>query len=517
MQADSRSLAHKNNSTPPLIPPLPRGGGKNGLIDTHCHLEMDEFNPDREEVIKRARDADIEAIITIGSDLEGNTGGLELSKKYDFIYSSVGFHPHDAKDFTEEIFEKIKEWSKEYRIRNENPSLTLPLPRGGQGWGYDSELHTSNSEPKPKVVAIGEIGLDYHYDNSPREIQREVFMKQLQFAKEINLPVIIHSREAKKDTLDIIMKSGVNNGVFHCFSGDMEMAEKAMAMGFYISIAGPVTFKNAKRLKEIAKAVPDDYLLIETDAPYLTPEPFRGRRNEPSFIVHTAKAIAELRGIALEDISRITTLNAKRLFRIGQMPEKGEIAYKIRDNLYLNITNRCTNKCSFCIRFHTDYVKGHNLRLSYEPTEEELKNAIGDPTQYKEVVFCGYGEPLLRLDLVKNVAAWIKQNNGKVRINTNGHGNLIHGRNILPELQGLVDSISISLDAHDEETYNKICIPAYTNAFEGIIHFIREAKKYIPQVQITAVNLEGVDIEKCREIAEDSGVGFRVRKLDIVG
>lgn len=452
------------------------------LIDTHCHLEMDDFNPDREEVIKRAKDSGIEAIITIGSDLKGNVGGLKLSEKYNFIYSSVGFHPHDAKDFTEDIFDQIKAWAE-----------------------------------KEKVVAIGEIGLDYHYDNSPREIQKHVFKRQLQYAKEINLPVIIHSREAKKDTLDIIREAGVNKGVLHCFSGDIEMAEKAMAMGFYISIAGPVTFKNARRLRDIAKAIPDDYLLIETDAPYLTPEPFRGRRNEPSYIVHTAMAIAELRGITLEDMARITTINAKRLFKIGHIPEKGEIAYKIRDNLYLNITNRCTNKCSFCIRFHTDYVKGHNLRLTEEPTEEELKHAIGDPSQYREVVFCGYGEPLLRLDLVKSVATWIKQNKGRVRINTNGHGNLIHGRNILPELKGIVDSISISIDAHDEETYNRMCRPSFKNAFQGVIDFIKEAEKFIPQVQVTVVTLPEIDIEKCRKIAEDLGVGFRVREIDVVG
>ena len=460
------------------------------LIDTHCHLEMDAFDQDREEVIQRARDAGIEAMITIGSDLEGNIGGLELSGKYDFIYSSVGFHPHDAKDFTEEIFNKIKEWAI----------------NSGKGQGVRS-----------KVVAIGEIGLDYHYDNSPREIQREVFMKQLLFAKEINLPVVIHSREAKKDTLDIVMESGVRKGVFHCFSGDMDMAEKAMGMGFYISIAGPVTFRNAKKLKEVAEAIPDDYLLIETDAPYLTPEPLRGKRNEPSYIIHTAKAVAELRGVTPEDISRITTLNAKRLFRIGQVQAEGEIAYRIRDSLYLNITNRCTNKCSFCIRFYSDYVKGHNLRLAGEPTEEELKKAIGDPEQYQEIVFCGYGEPMLRLDLIKSLAAWIKQHKGRVRINTNGHGNLIHGRNILPELQGLIDSISISLDAHDEETYNTICKPAFRNAFQGIIEFIKEAKKFIPDVQITVVELNGVDIEKCRKIAGELGVELRLRKLDVVG
>jgi TatD DNase family protein len=492
MQADSRNSVHNSAFSSQLI--------ALSLIDTHCHLEMDEFNPDRDEVIKRAKDAGIEAIITIGSDLKGNIGGLELSKKYDFIYSSVGFHPHDAKDFTEDIFNQIKTWVTLYRMQDAR-----------------CKMQDLNSELNPKVVAIGEIGLDYHYDNSPREIQREVFIKQLQFAKEINFPVIIHSREAKRDTLEIIKESGINKGVLHCFSGDIDMAERAMAMGFYISIAGPVTFKNARKPKEIAKMIPDDYLLIETDAPYLTPEPFRGRRNEPSYIVHTAKAIAELRGITLEDLSRITTINAKRLFKIGQMPEKGEIVYKIRDNLYLNITNRCTNECSFCIRFHSDYVKGHNLRLSEEPTEEELKDAIGDPSQYREVVFCGYGEPLLRIDLVKSVAAWIKQNKGRVRINTNGHGNLIHGRNILPELKGIVDSISISLDAHDEETYNKICRPSFKNAYSEILFFIKEAKKFIFNVQVTVVTHEGVDVVKCRKIAEDLGVGFRVRELDIVG
>lgn len=452
------------------------------LIDTHCHLEMDEFNTDRDIVIHRALHAGVQAMITIGSDIDSNIQGLKLSKKYDYIFSSIGVHPHDAKDFSDEAYRKLQTWAT-----------------------------------REKVVAIGETGLDYHYDNSPREIQKDVFRKHLALSKETGLPVIIHSREAKKDTLDIIKESGVNRGVFHCFSGDIEMAQKGMETGFLISIAGPVTFKNAKRLQEIAKVIPDEYLLIETDAPYLAPEPFRGKRNEPSFIVHTARFLAELRGITFEDLGRITTLNAKRLFNIGQLPEKGEIAYKIRNTLYLNITNRCTNECKFCIRFHTDYVKGHNLRLADEPSEKELKAAIKDPAQYKEVVFCGFGEPLLRLDVVKNIASWIKQKKGRVRINTNGHGNLIHVRNILPELHGIVDSMSISLDAHDDETYNKICRPTFKNAFQGVFSFIKEARKYIPEVRVTVVTMQGVDIDKCRKIGEDLGVKLRVRKLDEVG
>ena len=452
------------------------------VIDTHCHLDMKQFDPDRKEVIERARAAGIEAMITVGSNLEGTVSAMKLSGEYDFIFASIGIHPHDAKDFSDDIYFKLREWSG-----------------------------------SSKVVAIGETGLDYHYDHSPRQVQKAVFEKHLKIAAETGLPVIIHSREAQRDTIEILQKSGINRGVLHCFSGDMEMAEQVMSMGFYISFAGPVTFKKTRELKEIAGSIPDDYLLVETDAPYLSPEPFRGRRNEPAFIIQTLKQIADLRRVSLEDMARITSLNAKRLFGIGIIPDRAEIAYRIRDSLYLNITNRCTNKCSFCMKFRSDYVKGHMLRLAHEPSEEEIKSAIGDPKAFKEIVFCGYGEPLQRLDTVKNIARWVKEMGGFVRINTNGHGNLIHKRNVVPELGGIVDSISISLDAHDEETYNRICKPAFTNAFNEIIQFTRQAKEVIPEVQISVVTMEGVDIEKCKRIAEELGVPIRIRKLDVVG
>jgi TatD DNase family protein len=452
------------------------------MIDTHCHLDMKEFDADREAVIRRARDAGFEALITVGSDLEGAIRAMKIAEEYDFVHASIGIHPHDAKDFTENIYSDLLEWSK-----------------------------------KKKVVAIGETGLDYHYDHSPREVQREVFRQHLRLASEAGLPVIIHSREAREDTLRILRESGVNNGVFHCFSGDAGMAEEVMEMGFYISLAGPVTFSKAAQLEEVARFVPDEYLLTETDAPYLSPVPFRGKRNEPAYMEHTLRRIAALRNISFDDADRITTLNAKRLFGIGVISEKAEIAYRIRDSLYLNITNRCTNVCSFCVKFRSDFVKGHRLRLANEPAEEDIISEIGDPSRYSEVVFCGYGEPLQRLDTVKNVAAWVKRHNGKVRINTNGHANLIHKRDILPELEGLVDSISISLDAQDQETYNRLCRPAFKEAYPEVLRFIAEAKEYIPEVQVTVVELEGVDTAKCREIADRLGVKLRIRKLDAVG
>ncbi len=452
------------------------------LIDTHCHLEMSQFDGDREEVINRAKEAGFEALITVGSDLEGTRKALQLAGRYDFIHASVGIHPHDAKDFSQQIYEELREMTK-----------------------------------NKKVVAIGETGLDYHYDHSPRDIQRDVFGRHLALAKETGLPIIVHSREAKEDTMAILDESGIDRGVLHCFSGDVEMAEKAMSMGLSISLAGPVTFKKAASLREIARIVPDDYLLVETDAPYLAPEPFRGKRNEPCFMLYTAKQVAELRGISFDDLARVTTLNAKRLFGIGYISEEAAIAYQIRDSLYLNITNRCTNACSFCVKFRSDFVKGHRLRLGHEPSEDEIIRAIGEPSRYREVVFCGYGEPLQRINIVKNVARWIKEHNGRVRINTNGHANLIHKRDVLPELNGLVDRLSVSLDAHDEVTYNRLCKPAYKDAFREVVEFIRRAKEFIPEVQATVVDIEGVDIEKCRELAEQIGVTLRIRKLDAVG
>jgi len=464
------------------------------MIDTHCHLEMKQFKGDIDAVIARAKDAGIEALISIGSDLEGCKGAVALSKKHDMIYAAVGIHPHDAKDFSEEIVSLIRSW------------VTASRQQGIACEGEDV----------PKIVGIGEIGLDYYYDHSPREVQREVFAKQLVFAKELDLPVVVHSRNAQEDTLHILEESGVSKGVMHCFSGDKEMAKRAMLLGLHISFAGPVTFTKALSLKEVAKFVPDDLLLIETDAPYLAPEPLRGKRNEPAFMVYTAGHLAALRGITIDDIDRMTTLNAKRLFGIGT-PDAGRIAYKIRDSLYLNITNRCTNQCSFCIRYQSDFVKGHNLRLENEPTERELKEAIGDPSMFKEIVFCGYGEPTLRFDVVKSVSAWIKERGGVVRINTNGQGNLINKRNILPELKGIVDIASVSLNTQDAESYNRICRPVFENAFAEIVDFIRKAKKYIADVQATVVEMEGVDIDKCRRLTDELGVKLRVRKLDVVG
>ncbi|HXY54508.1 MAG TPA: TatD family hydrolase [Nitrospirota bacterium] len=455
------------------------------LIDTHAHLEMREFSEDRDDVIKRAREAGVEHIITIGTTVESSRDAVLLADKYDFIYAAIGIHPHEVKDVLHPAYEILRHLAKH-----------------------------------KKVVAYGEVGLDYHYEHSPRSDQKRKFRDMLREARELDLPVIVHDRDAHDDTLRILSEEWPTDlgGVLHCFSGDVAMAKSAIEMGFSISIAGPVTFPKADSLRKVVSQIPIENLLIETDAPYLAPQAVRGKRNEPAFVRHTADAIAEIKGLSFDDVARITSFNAMQLFGIGMIPERGQICYPIRNSLYLNITNRCTAACTFCVRYHTDFVKGHNLRLREEPTAEQVITEIGDPKRYAEIVFCGYGEPLLRLDVVKVVAAEVKRRGGRVRIDTNGHANLIHKRNVLPELAGLVDAVSVSLNAQNAELYHKLAQPQFgIGTYEAVKEFIREAKKYVPDVTATVVALPEVDTDACRKIADDLGAMFRIREHDIVG
>ena len=455
------------------------------LIDTHAHLEMREFNDDRDEVIKRAREAGVEYIVTIGTTLESSRDAVMLADKYDFIYAAIGIHPHEVKDILHPTYDILRHFAQH-----------------------------------KKVVAYGEIGLDYHYEHSPRTDQKRKFRDMLREARRLELPVIVHDRDAHEDTLQILSEewSPELGGVLHCFSGDLAMAKRVIEMGFSLSVAGPVTFPKAEALREVVRQIPIEHLLIETDSPYLAPQPMRGKRNEPAFVRHTAEAVAKIKGLSFDDVARITSFNAMQLFGIGTMPGKGQITYPIRNSLYLNITNRCSAACTFCVRYHTDFVKGHNLRLAEEPKADQLIKEIGDPKRYAEVVFCGYGEPLLRFDVVKAVAAEVKRRGGRVRIDTNGHANLINKRNVLPELAGLVDAVSVSLNAQNAELYTRISQPQFgIETYDAVKEFIREAVKYIPDVTATVVTLPEVDVEACRKIAEELGAKFRVREYNVVG
>ena len=264
-------------------------------IDTHAHLEMEAFAADREAVLERAGAAGLTAIITVGTTLCDAEKAVALAHRHRLVYAAVGIHPHEA--------------------------------AGIDGGTYEALRQLARQE---KVVAIGEIGLDFFYNHAPREVQLRRFGEQLDLAGSLDLPVIVHDREAHAETLAMLeARRGRLQGVLHCFSGDAAMARRCLALGFYLSVAGPVTFPKAAQLREVAREVPPERLLIETDCPYLAPQRYRGKRNEPAYVRETAAALAELRGVPAEELEAVTAANARRLFgiaagdRCGRGEEKG--------------------------------------------------------------------------------------------------------------------------------------------------------------------------------------------------
>ncbi len=256
------------------------------LIDSHVHLDDRRYDSDRDAVLQRAHDAGIEAFVTIGCDLVTSQSAVALAQAHHNVFATIGTHPHESGALTADWYETFRALARQ-----------------------------------PRVVAYGEIGLDYHYDHSPRAIQRQRFREQIQLARELHLPLVIHTREAHDDTITILQEEHAQEvgGVFHCFSGDARLAKEALDMGFYISFSGVLTFKNAAMLREIAGTVPLDRIMIETDSPYLTPVPHRGTRNEPAHVRHVADVLATVHGTgpaSLESIAMATVRNTKRLFNI---------------------------------------------------------------------------------------------------------------------------------------------------------------------------------------------------------
>ena len=254
------------------------------LIDSHAHLEMPEYHNDRKEVIQRAHDSGIDYILTIGIDIEACHHAIALAEEFEFIYAVVGVHPHNAKDI--------------------------------EGDTYDSLRKLTQHE---KVCALGEIGLDFFRNLSPQDVQTKRFRELIALARDLKLPIVVHDRDAHKETLAILKeeKAFEVGGVIHCFSGDYEMASKCLDMGFYISIPGTITFRKAASLQELVKRIPLERILVETDAPFLTPVPFRGRRNEPSYVSYVADKIAKIKKTDFAEVASVTTRNAKTLFHLS--------------------------------------------------------------------------------------------------------------------------------------------------------------------------------------------------------
>ncbi|MBN1660884.1 MAG: TatD family hydrolase [Anaerolineae bacterium] len=270
------------------------------LIDTHAHLDFHQFDHDRDAVLRRARDAGVRTIITIGTDVATSRAAVNLAARYAGLFATVGMHPHDAKALDGEALAALRDLGR-----------------------------------RPEVVAIGEIGLDFYRDRSPHDVQRRAFRAQLAWAAALGKPVVIHDRDAHDEVMSILVDwaAGLKRtplagraGVLHTFSGDVSMARRALAAGFYISVSGPVTYKNARDLPDVVRTVPLDRLLVETDCPFLAPEPHRGKRNEPAYVSFVASRIADLKGVPIDQVARATTENARRLF---QLPEAGKLHLEV--------------------------------------------------------------------------------------------------------------------------------------------------------------------------------------------
>ncbi|GBD88324.1 putative deoxyribonuclease YcfH [bacterium BMS3Abin03] len=450
------------------------------FVDTHAHLFYPNFKDDLDQVMQRAEENGVDYILVPATDLDTAARVIDLTEKYEMIYGAVGIHPHETKGWDDSLLQKIEEFAKH-----------------------------------EKIVAIGEIGLDYYYDYSPKENQIAAFKSQVELALKLDLPVIVHNRDSDQDLMEII-NSYCTSGLkaqFHCYSGTIEDLRDLISMNYMISFTGNITFKNAEDLRNILKEVNIHHLLLETDSPFLTPVPFRGKRNEPAYIKYVAEKVAEVHNLNVEDVAKTTAFNTFRMFGIGSEPETA-FTYKIKNSLYINVTNRCNAHCVFCRRKSDPFLKGYNLKMerSEEPGAEVYIKEIGDPAEYDEIVFCGYGEPTIRWNVVKQIAAYVKEKGGRTRLNTNGHGNHINKLDITPEFRGLIDIVSISFNTVEPKQYAEL-MGLETRMFNEMINFARNVKQYVEKVVMTVLSMDKIKIERARKVVEEKiGAEFRVRK-----
>lgn len=446
------------------------------IVDSHAHLADAKFSPDLPRVVARAHEAHVEAIVAVGDSVESSRRSVEIAHRFGKVYATVGVHPHAA-----------------------------------SGWSEEAEAQVRAMAGDRRVVAIGETGLDYHHTHAPRPAQMAAFRAQLRLAKELRLPVVIHCRQAAADVLRAIEAehSGHLRGVVHCFAEDLDTARRLLDLGFHLGVGGLITFKNTEPLREVFAAVGLDRVLVETDAPYLAPAPKRGRRNEPSYLRLTVKALADVTGHNALDAARITRHNAIALFRLP-LREASAVAYALGDRLCINLTNRCTNACQWCHRGEEWFAAGHNLRLEEEPDADAVMRAVDAHalSRFREVVVSGFGEPTLRLDVLLEVARRLKAKGCRTRLITNGQGDLINGGPILPRLAEVFDALTVTLNAPCADAYVQLARPQRgREAFEAVLRFLEEAPRHIGEVTLSAIEDERVDAEGVRrQVAERLGL-----------
>lgn len=450
------------------------------LIDSHVHLQDKKFARDLDRVLDRAGDAGVERMICVADRVESSRRAIAMARQHPRLLATVGVHPHYDAQFTAKTLLELEALSRD-----------------------------------PSVVAIGEIGLDYHYPNTNAQRQIDCFVAQAHLAGRRKLPLVIHCRDACDDMLRVIRADEriPRHGVLHCYSGDYAQARGFLDEGYYLGVGGAVTYPNAEVLRDVVRRVGLERIVSETDGPYLPPQSKRGRRNEPSYMKHVIKTLADLTDLSYQDAARITKTNAIRLFNLPDRLDP-ETVYSIRNTLYVGITNRCPNECYFCERLHDFMIMGHFLKLDHEPSADEVIARIESPAQYREIVLSGLGEPTLRWDVCLELARRLKDLGARVRLNTSGLGSLHNGRDIAAEMAGRFDAVAINMIAHNKDLYNRIAKPGDPErSWDAMIEFTRHCKQTVPEVMMTIVAVPEVDVEECRRLAEDElQVRLRVRE-----
>ena len=454
------------------------------LFDSHCHINSEHFNDDRKEVILAAQKNQVQ-MLTCGTCVATSRVCSELAAEYQNVYAAAGIHPnHTGDGITDRDYEELRQ------ILSQD-----------------------------KVVAVGETGLDWYWDSVDRKVQQEHFRLHLELAKELKMPVVVHARDSADDCLDMIEPyvGGGSDFVWHCFIAGKKklqrLLERSLDMGLYLGISGIVTYPEQIPFRKIIPQIPDKHLLLDTDSPYLIPKPRTVDRNEPGQALRIAEELALLRGVSVGDIARITTRNARKFLNLDQPDENIEkVVYQIRDSLYINLTNRCTNNCIFCARNQGFVVKGHDISLKHEPSADEVIGAMGGVRKYKEVVFCGYGESTMCLDVLLKVAAYCRREGVSVRLNTNGLANLYYKRDIIPELAEVIDAVSISLNSADPVQYDQLCRSRYgKDAHPALLEFAKRCLAAGMDTTLTVVAMPDINVDAAQKLVEGIGVKFRAR------
>jgi TatD DNase family protein len=446
-------------------------------FDPHCHLCDQSYTADLDGVLARAREAGVTDVLVPGISAGSSRSARELASGFAWIHAAAGIHPDSAGTASEDDLTEIR------RLL-----------------------------PSAEVIAVGETGIDLHYtDSPPAAAQEALFGKHIEMAEAFGLTLVVHSRDAEERVLRILGADRLFPVVLHCWTGSESDAMEASHRGFYIGFAGPVTYPANGRLRQLAAVLPRDRVLAETDGPYLPPVPLRGRRNEPSFLVHIVDAIASAWGVPVVEAGEILRENSLRALQLGSH-RRTDLVYMLNGRIYMNITGQCTNRCRFCIREKSDGLGGYMLRHGAEPDEGRLRRLVGmlDAREHEELVFCGYGEPTMRPGLLRELAAAASDRGFRIRLNTNG----LCPAWLSPEetlwMLAPFDTVSVSLNASSPGEYLDLCRPATPGAWENLLGFMRLART-VCRVRATAVRFPGLEMDRVKALSMDLGVEFMER------